>query len=149
MTRVWAMRLTSAQKLILLCLAEHAHHDGTGAYPSVRRIAERTGYSTRTVKRTLRGLEEARYIVREANARQHRPTQYRLPQVSGDMTAPLRRGQGRHQGLPGVTSTTPSGVTVTPEPVRNMSKNPPDEYDLMTGEEARGFVLKGLLRYKR
>lgn len=50
---------------VLQALAEHAHKDGTGAYPSVLRIQYRTGYDERTVQRALRRLEDGKLIAAE------------------------------------------------------------------------------------
>jgi DNA-binding transcriptional ArsR family regulator len=52
----------STARHVLQVLAEHAHKDGTNAYPSVRRIRYRTGYDRRTVQRALRRLEDAKLI---------------------------------------------------------------------------------------
>ncbi|RYJ29382.1 hypothetical protein CU044_2123 [Streptomyces sp. L-9-10] len=47
---------------VLQALAEHAHKNGTGAYPSVLRLQYRTGYDRRTVQRALRRLEDGNLI---------------------------------------------------------------------------------------
>lgn len=48
---------------ILQALAEHAHKDGTSAFPTLRRLRYRTGYDRSTVQRALRRLEDAKLIV--------------------------------------------------------------------------------------
>jgi hypothetical protein len=50
---------------VLQVLAEHAHKDGSNAYPSVLRIQYRTGYDRTTVQRALRRLEQGALIVRD------------------------------------------------------------------------------------
>ena len=50
--------------LILYALADHAHDDGTCAWPSQERIAERARCSVRTVRRHLQNLEERGLIER-------------------------------------------------------------------------------------
>lgn len=52
----------STARHVLQALAEHAHKDGTNAYPSVLRLRYRTGFDRRTVQRALRRLEEAGLI---------------------------------------------------------------------------------------
>ena len=52
------------QLLILYALADHAHDDGTCAWPSQERIAERARCSTRTVRRHMQLLEEQGLIWR-------------------------------------------------------------------------------------
>lgn len=67
--RVWKYsRSKGSTKLILLAVADHAHDDGTGAWPSQTTLAEKTGLSERTVRRELKRLEqmgELRAVKRE------------------------------------------------------------------------------------
>ncbi len=64
MEQVWRhCRARPQAKYVCLCIADHAHDDGTGAHPSVPRIAERTGLSRRFVGYALRELEDAGYLV--------------------------------------------------------------------------------------
>jgi hypothetical protein len=46
------------RRLVLLCLAEHAHDDGGKAFPSVETICKRTRLSRRQAQACLRGLED-------------------------------------------------------------------------------------------
>ena len=87
-TRVLAIRgLRPAEKSVLICLAYHAHDDGTRSFPSIRTLALESGFSARTVKRALKSLRAARPV--------------RLPTNSG--TAPIIEVQ--RQGAVGVSST--------------------------------------------
>jgi DNA-binding transcriptional ArsR family regulator len=52
----------STSRHVLQALAEHAHPDGTNAYPSLRRLRYRTGYDRSTVQRALRRLQDAKLI---------------------------------------------------------------------------------------
>lgn len=52
----------STARHVLQVLAEHAHKDGTNAYPSVMRVQYRTGLDERTVRRALRRLEDSKLI---------------------------------------------------------------------------------------
>lgn len=46
------------RKAIAVALADHASHDGTNVFPSIKLIAAKVEYSERTVQRTLRDLEQ-------------------------------------------------------------------------------------------
>ena len=54
--------LDPATRLVLVVLADHAHADGTSAFPSKVTISDRINVSERTVQRHLRALEEAGLI---------------------------------------------------------------------------------------
>lgn len=64
----WALKIGGVQdatsRVILLGLAEHAHEDGSSAWPSVATLAKYAVCSERTVHRRLRELEEAGMIRR-------------------------------------------------------------------------------------
>jgi hypothetical protein len=63
MTSVW--RHSKAKRgglLVMLALADHAHDDGTNAYPSVRTLARKARLSERGVQKALRALEAIREI---------------------------------------------------------------------------------------
>lgn len=111
MSQVWESDLPSEQKYTLLALADYANDDGENVYPSVGTLARKTSLSPRTVQRHLRALEADGLIEAHAEARQHRPTTYR---IRGDRLSPLP-ARGDMHVVPGVTSTTPRGDTVSPE----------------------------------
>ena len=54
--------------LVLLAIADHAHDDGGGAYPSIDTLAFKSRLSTRQVKRVLHELVESGELVIEPNA---------------------------------------------------------------------------------
>lgn len=65
---VWqlpARAVSAPERLVLLCLADHAHADGRGAWPAVRTIAERTSLSRRAVQKILRRLESRQFTTAE------------------------------------------------------------------------------------
>jgi hypothetical protein len=110
MGRVWDLELPNAQQSVLLALADHAEHDGTKVYPSVGRIAWKTGYSCRQVKRIIATLREAGLIEVLAEARRHRPTEYQLRLDAGRMKPPYRPAAGEDdQPAQGCHLDTPSG----------------------------------------
>ena len=57
--------LTSDQKFLLIVLGRHAHADGTGAYPSLRRLAALTSFSLSHVCTLLPALEQTGYLTIE------------------------------------------------------------------------------------
>lgn len=65
MTAVWdAEGLSSTQKLVLLALADWANDEGL-CWPSVERLAKKTGLSGRAIQKTIRGFEELGIVRRE------------------------------------------------------------------------------------
>lgn len=58
---IWRMKpgiLTSSEKIVLLRLADFAQEDGSSIYPCLKRIAEETSLSLRTVQRAITELLE-------------------------------------------------------------------------------------------
>jgi len=53
---VWDCGLPRNEKYILLALADHADHEGRNIYPSVGRVAWKTGYDERMVQRLIKKL---------------------------------------------------------------------------------------------
>lgn len=115
---------------VLLALADHADERGWGAWPHARTLAERFGYSTRSVRRHLAALREAGLIY-EGDQRMvdhlqgnRRPVVWNLdlgrrgdsPVTPAGVTAavtPERSGvtetpaRGDSPGSPGVTAAVP------------------------------------------
>jgi len=48
---------TGNDRMVLLAIADEAHDNGAGAYPSIKRIALKTKLTERSVQRCLRSLE--------------------------------------------------------------------------------------------
>lgn len=63
MNRVFDLVLPPMQKLVLLTMSSHADDDGGSCYPSVERIAARTGLTRRGTQKILRRLEDSRLLV--------------------------------------------------------------------------------------
>jgi hypothetical protein len=62
--RVWRLEIPRNLKLVLLAFADHAHPDGSNAFPSAVRVAWMTLYSTRQVSTLTKKLEELGLLVR-------------------------------------------------------------------------------------
>lgn len=74
-TAAWALEVSSTQKLVLVCLADHAD-DAGGCWPSIQRICTRTGLGKTAVIEAIGVLEQAGYV--NANRSNGRHTTYQL-----------------------------------------------------------------------
>lgn len=68
MALVWEADLPRDQKFILLAYADHANDDGYNVFPSVPRIAWKTGYSERQVQRITSNLVKVGILVQMGNS---------------------------------------------------------------------------------
>lgn len=77
---VWSRELPGTEKLVLLKLADCAHHDGTEARPTVGRIMAECGIGRRTAMRTIRKLQGAGLITqtKKHDAKAKKPAHYRV-----------------------------------------------------------------------
>lgn len=77
---VWRAKLPSTQKLVAARLADFADDDGSRVFPSNRRVMEECGLSERTVRETMRALEQCGVLVLVALERpgQNLPREYRI-----------------------------------------------------------------------
>lgn len=104
----WALHQrcpTPTAKLVLLGLANHAHADGTGAWPSVDTLAGYADCDRRTVQRSLRALEGEGLVARSSWQPEHidaarRPVCYELP-ILGRQNAAPEQEEGRPGRRPG------------------------------------------------
>jgi hypothetical protein len=121
---VWDTPMEPSQKFVLLALADHADHEGNNAYPSLGLLARKTGYAERHVRRTLRLLEESKYIERgELSVR--RTYTYsiivaRLGKGDTESAPPDTESPSpRTYGPPTRTQSPPGGDTESPDPSIN------------------------------
>ena len=63
MTEVWKLDLEHPEQSVLLAMADHADDLGLNCYPSVGRLAWKTGYTERQVQRIMKDLRETGLIV--------------------------------------------------------------------------------------
>jgi DNA-binding transcriptional ArsR family regulator len=105
LTRAWELELPAARKLVLLCLADHASDDERKCWPSVARIATRTGLTERAVQQHLAGLKEGGLVKVHASSMKGRgrATVYVvLPEDTGLSTARGVKSVDSHEkGEPG------------------------------------------------
>lgn len=76
-TKVWARsRRKGSELLLLLAIADYAHDDLTGSYPSVELLRKKTRMSERNVWLLLRKLQDAGEVVMRPGAGPHGETIY-------------------------------------------------------------------------
>ncbi len=151
---VWdALRLKRpTDTLVMLALADHASHDGSRIFPSVRTLARMTRLSEREIQRTLRWLQGERLIHVVAEATRRRPREYRidlaaLAEARGDCTSPHdtsrdgpRSPEGRPTVTQGVTEGRSEGDPRSPDPSEDPSKDSSRDPSLCTTPSAAGEV---------
>ncbi len=113
---VWDLKISREEKFILLAYADHADHEGGSIYPKVSTIAEKTGYSKRSVQRITRLLEDSGYLVAVSGQKGGVgiTAHWHIP-MKDDKIAPISKGD--NSGSERVTLTTKKGDTaMSPDP---------------------------------
>jgi|GEM_PF-1285860 biotin operon repressor len=139
MSAVWELDLPQNQKLVLLAFADHADDDGV-CYPSVGRIAWKTGVSERQVQRIVKKLRAAGLVVllRHAQGGRGNAAVYQVQPQKGVKLSPfagmsdigkaLSESKGCHSGQERVTSSAEKGdIAVSPEPSENHHTKPSEK----------------------
>lgn len=130
MTAVWGCELAQNEQAVALALADWGNDDGSSIFPSVARIAWKTGYSDRQVRRILRGLESRELLVVVTKATRHRPTEYRMittavpqkPPFRADILSPLEPSRADTEGSQGGHPGSPRpDIAMSPEPSKEPS----------------------------
>lgn len=119
---VWVFNESAAElgpRLVLLVLAEHAHDDGTNAFPSVETMMRRTRLSRRSVQGALRKLE-AEGQIEMTGTRDSGTNVYRLLMEGGAISA---RG-GADNDAEGAQISTRGGADSAPDPSRTKDLEP-------------------------
>lgn len=151
---VWDMDLPATDKLVLLALADHAHDDGSSAYPSIDHLAKKCSMHRRTVQRTLRDLEASGRIKVQKGATSRFPTMYQILPAEGRHSATPEAAEGWPTTTPGVALDTVRGGTAPPKPSENhqrtirgarkrAARRCPESFGLTTGRSEYA-VAKGL-----
>lgn len=65
-------------QIVLVAMADHAHDDGSKVFPSLDRIAWKTGYSVRQVQRIIGALKEMGVLKVVREGTKGRSTEYRI-----------------------------------------------------------------------
>ena len=147
MGAVFDLGISPNQKLVLLAYADHAHHDGTSIYPAADLVAEKTGYSVRSIKRIARELENAGLLIPDGRG-PHGTRRWRIPFEGGVILTPLENARGDDPGVGGVKSSDEGvssearGVTpVSPEPSLDPSVKSSKNQDRFSKNDQTPFAL--------
>lgn len=108
--------------LVLLVLADHAHDDGTSAYPSVDRIARKARLTRRGAQLALRRLTAAGAIEDTGERGPRGTVVYRL--VMGEATSQRSEYAGEVSAAGGEPSDTEGANCPSPEPSLEPSEEP-------------------------
>lgn len=126
-------------RLVLAVLADHAHMDGTAAFPSKQTIADVVGIAPRNIAVHLRKLE-AQGLIRKGNQlhveyirKDKRPTVYDLAMTDTQRLRNMMQGK-----LPGTNPN--GGMPATPrETVDKSGGNSPETVDKAVDENVDNF----------
>lgn len=112
MAAVWDLKLSPAEKLVLLAYADHADHEGRNIYPALETVAEKTGYSRRQVIRITQALVSGQYLrIAAHHYGRGRTVRYRLGK--GVKMSPFKS----RLAIKRVTSATKKGdIAMSPDP---------------------------------
>lgn len=90
MGSVYEHEFSHGQQAVLLAMADHAQDDGSHCFPSVARIAWKTGYHKRNVKKLLSELRDMKVLLEIRQATPHHPTEYRIELDAAPLKPPFR-----------------------------------------------------------
>jgi Helix-turn-helix domain len=122
MLAVFELRVPASWKLVLLAMADHAHEDGTGCYPSIDTLARKTSQSRRGVQKIMRKLEEAGliYSSNESRGGPRCSTEYTLTHANSEPRSLLSQTQPRIR-----VPATPNADTPNSEPRSLLAQTQP------------------------
>ncbi len=112
--------------LLLLAIADHAHDDGGGAYPSVETLAHKCRQTERNTQLLLRKLEEMGEIITQRAAGPYGCNIYTIPLRGEKISPPLKSSVagGEKQRTRGVKSSARKVHQFSPEPSDKPSTEP-------------------------
>jgi hypothetical protein len=119
--------------LVLLVLADHAHDDGTRAFPSVETIARKARLSRRGAQLALRRLERVGAIKETASEGPRRPRSYSV--IMGEPTSPRTDCTGEVADTEGRTESHVGAKGSSPEPSVEPSVEPSPSLKRSEGRE--------------
>lgn len=102
--------------LLLLAIADHAHDDGDGAYPSVATLAAKCRQTERNTQILLRKLESMGEIVVKFQEGPHGCNIYQIPIGGGEKISGVKTSAG------GVKTSAENTHQISPEPSLEPSK---------------------------
>ena len=126
MTTVWDQSTAEGSALLLLlAIADHAHDDGTGAWPSVDALAKKTRQTPRNTQFLLRRLERLGELVTEIGAGPHGCNAYRIVLGDEKFSGVKSSTPGVKSSASGVKSSVENGRQISPESSLKPSMNLP------------------------
>ena len=78
MALVWEHEFPPNEQLVMLAMADHANDEGGSIFPSLERIAWKTGYSRRSVQRIVSELRTKKILKVVKASKINRPNEYRI-----------------------------------------------------------------------
>lgn len=117
MALVWETNLSSSEKLVLLYYADRASDNGSGIWPSVETVSQKTGLSRRTIQRITKELNSKGFLSIVGKSKYHT----KLLKINlNSLLASSERGDNERTN--GVTTDTKRGDTLTPKPSLTVNK---------------------------
>jgi hypothetical protein len=135
---MWAHRLrldSPIEYRVLMVLCDHAHKDGTGAWPAVATIAAEARMTERSVQRALKALRQRGLIEIDVPAARYTSAVYRMNMSKGDSQS----SEGCQIVHSGVTNLAFMGARLAPKPVLEPVLEP--VHPTTRAREARGVVV--------
>ena len=120
--KVWQYEFSHAQQSIMLALADFAHDDGTGIWPSMDRVAWKTGYSKRQVQRIQKELKELGVLVVTKEATHDMPAVLKINWDAATEKQSFNPSTGGDNLSQGVTNEADRDDNMTPHRGDNLSQ---------------------------
>lgn len=128
MSAAWEMDLPQSEKMVLLCLCDHANDEGV-CWPSREGLSKKCSVSIPTVKRAIKSLENKGIIIRDR--RMHQTWICHI-----DLTAQSEPSMTAQSEPPEGSSAHVGGFTVNPKPSRTINKPSESEFDFSDFQES-------------
>lgn len=120
MSQAWELNLPQTEKMVLLCLCDHANDNGE-CWPSIDTLARKCSVSDRTIQRTIRKLVSDGVLTAEmSNGRKANSYRIDLSQPRHSVTPTECHPDTVSPLTPTMTTSNPD--TVSPEPLRTTIK---------------------------
>ncbi len=116
MASIFAMQgITSSKKLVLLSLADHANDEGHSVYPSIDRTAQRTGLTSRGVRKIVKELVNDGFLIPVVKSHGYHTNEYRIDaQKLSQFAAQAENANPEPRSL--YAEVNPEPCAVNPEP---------------------------------
>lgn len=162
MRQVWRLELKGTEQHVLMAMADYANDEGGHCYPSVARLAWKTGCSESTIVRTIDRLVAKNVVIVVRPATNKAPPHYQICLENGEVKAPYcsdsddsrdsiltpqedsrdvkmlpQESQGYQNDTSGGVKMKPGGSILTPKPISNQSTNQPDNEIAPFSEKAQ------------